>query len=596
MSQTIQNGINSLENLFAVNVFRIPQYQRAYSWEAEPHLEAFLEDLRQQVNTQKKSPDKQYFLGTLLLHEEDRGAGGRVVNIVDGQQRLTTSVVFIATALAVCKVEKISLGEEKPKVLHRHFVWDEDNERQKFHTIMEDEPFFQSTILRISPASCALDSPSSRRLQMAADYFVKHVESTEWALLLRTLKNARVMVYSVASAEDATQIFELQNDRGKSLTSLEALKSYLMHCVYLHSTNQADGTLAAIQVQFAKIFRAVEFLAELDRAPDEDQILANHCAAFLQWSEWEYNNPKRLIKSIIKKMEGKDVIPWIQVFIGSLVSSFESVKDLFKKRDKLLEFSELLVLGRMGSFWPLILKTWRNDNSNDKKNFRKTCRLLEVFAFRGYAIANLRSDTGLSTFYTLARDFKDDFAALFQEISDLCFKYNLEQRFADGLDNSYFYDAEGSDARYLLWRYENSLRDTNGNRGPLLSWRDFVEPRSYAAQFSVEHIAARENPISKIQVQWNEGDQEKPFHEVALNRLGNLVIDSISPNSAKGNKDFADKLDSLSNSIYLSQSELTRFLENRDTLDWNLKSIQARHKHLVEFSLKTWNPSTWHKS
>jgi hypothetical protein len=30
MNQTIQNGISSLENLFAVNAFRIPQYQRAY--------------------------------------------------------------------------------------------------------------------------------------------------------------------------------------------------------------------------------------------------------------------------------------------------------------------------------------------------------------------------------------------------------------------------------------------------------------------------------------------------------------------------------------------------------------------------------------
>ena len=39
------------------------------------------------------------------------------------------------------------------------------------------------------------------------------------------------MVYAVGSAEDATQIFELQNDRGKRLTSLEALKSFLMHCI-----------------------------------------------------------------------------------------------------------------------------------------------------------------------------------------------------------------------------------------------------------------------------------------------------------------------------------------------------------------------------
>ncbi len=596
MTQTIQNGISSLENLFAVNTFRIPQYQRAYSWEENPHLEAFLEDLRQQVNTQKKSPEKQYFLGTLLLHEEDRGAGGRVINIVDGQQRMTTSVVFIATALAAHKARKISLGDENPAKLHRHFIRDEDDELQKFHTIAEDEPFFQSGILGISAASCEQDSPSSRRLRAASGYFAKHVAPAEWGMLLRVLKNAKVMVYGVASAEEATQIFELQNDRGKSLTSLEALKSYLMHCVYLHSTKQADDRLASIQEQFAKIFRTVESLADLNRTPDEDQILANHCAAFLQWTEKEYNNPKQLVKSIIKNKDGSDVISWIEEFVSSLVLSFKTIEELFDKRDTLLELSELLVLGRMGSFWPLVLKAWRYDKSNGKRNFLKTCRLLEVFAFRGYAIASLRSDTGLSTFHTVARDFSGGFDDLFREISNLCVDYNLEQRFAAGLNNSYFYDAEGSDALYLLWRYENSLREGIGNQVPLLSWRDFVEPRSYAAKFSVEHVAARENPISETQVQWKDGDHVKPFHEIALNRLGNLVIDSISPNASKGKKDFSGKIGSLSNSIYLSQSELINFLENRESLDWNLKSIQARHEHLVEFALKTWNPVTWHKS
>lgn len=597
MKQNIQNGICNLEHLFALHVFRIPQYQRAYSWE-KSHLEAFLEDLRQQVSTQNKTPDnKQYFLGTLLLHEEELGTGGNVVNIVDGQQRMTTSVVFIATALKKHKAGNIaSLGDLKPAVLHRHFVRDEDTEMQKFHTIIEDEPFFQSGILGISSATCEEDSPSSRRLREASDYFAQHVKSSEWGMLLRVLTNAKVMVYGVTSAEDATQIFELQNDRGKKLTSLEALKSFLMHCIYLHSTRQADDRLAAIQAQFAKIYRTVELLADLDRTPEEDQILAYHCAAFLQWREKEYNDPKQLIKAIIKGSEGKDVIAWIEEFVSSLVLSFKTVGDIFSRRDSLLEIAELLVLGRMGSFWPLVMKAWRFDATTDKKDFLKTCRLIEVFAFRGYAIAGLRSDSGLSTFYTVARDFAGDFDELFKRISATCLEYDLEQRFEAGLNNSYFYNAEGSDALYLLWRYENSLREEIGNQAPLLSWRDFVEPRNYAAKFSVEHVAARENPISDTLVQWSKEDQERPFHEVALNRLGNLVIDSISSNAAKGKQDFSDKLGSLANSIYLSQSELTTFLTVKDILIWDIESIKTRHERLVGFALKTWNPSTWYKT
>jgi hypothetical protein len=209
----MQNTIYSLENIFAINVFRIPQYQRAYSWEVDPQLEAFLEDLRQQVSTQKKSPNKQYFLGTFLLHEEDIGGGRTVVNIVDGQQRMTTSVVFIATALALAAKGKISLANEKPALLKRSFVFDEAAECQKFHTIEEDDPFFQSAILGFSAATSGQDSPSSRRLNAAAEFFTKAVAREEWDSLVHALKTAKVMVYAVDSAEDATQIFELQNER-----------------------------------------------------------------------------------------------------------------------------------------------------------------------------------------------------------------------------------------------------------------------------------------------------------------------------------------------------------------------------------------------
>lgn len=594
MTQTIQNGISSLENLFAVNTFRIPQYQRAYSWEAEPHLEAFLEDLRQQVSTQRKSPEKHYFLGTLLLHEEETGGGRRIVNIVDGQQRMTTSVVFVATALALHVKQAISFAQEKPALLRRNFVQDEVTESQKFHTIQEDEPFFQSAILGTSAATCAQDSPSARRLQAAANFFTKEIAADEWEALIRALRTAKVMVYAVNSAEDATQIFELQNDRGKSLTNLEALKSFLMHCVYLHSPAQADDRLGALQTQFATIFRTVESLAAVKRTPDEDQLLANHCTAFLKWSEKEYSDPKQLVKATIKAMDGSGVIAWIESFVSSLVESYRTIKELFDSRDKYLEFSELLLLGRMGSYWPLLLKTWRYDRSPDKKDFLKTCRLLEVFTFRGYAMANLRSDTSLSTFHILARDFTGDFAALFRYLSEMSQWYDLENRFVSGLDNAYFYQSEGGDALYLLWRYENHLRGQPCRTQPLLSWRDLAEPISPAAKLSVEHIAAQANLASDAIVDWNGGEQ-RPFHELALNRLGNLVIDSISLNAAKGKKDFPDKLASFfANSICLSQGELTRFVTDKAAPAWDVDAIRTRHARLIAFARRTWNPATWH--
>ena len=52
-----------------------------------------------------------------------------------------------------------------------------------------------------------------------------------------------------------------------------------------------------------------------------------------------------------------NVIAWIEKFVAGLVSAFESVKDSLSNRDILPDFANLFVLGRLGPFWPLLLKT-----------------------------------------------------------------------------------------------------------------------------------------------------------------------------------------------------------------------------------------------
>jgi uncharacterized protein with ParB-like and HNH nuclease domain len=75
------------------------------------------------------------------LHEQRIGDGSVIVNVVDGQQRMTTAVIFMATALALEANGTVSLAPEKPALLRRHFVFDDAADIQKFLTINEDNPF-----------------------------------------------------------------------------------------------------------------------------------------------------------------------------------------------------------------------------------------------------------------------------------------------------------------------------------------------------------------------------------------------------------------------------------------------------------------------
>jgi len=592
----MENTIHSLEDLFKLCAFCIPQYQRAYTWEADRHISVFLADIRQQVAARRHNEDKTYFLGTLLLHDPKEGH----IHIVDGQQRLSTSVILVAAALQKSKSSDLFPNKRvSAKKLHRDFIYDDVEELQKFRTITEDDPFFRAHILGLTNAQVSEASPSSKRLKEAFDYFLNNIADHEWEDLIHTLITAQVMVYAVDNPADATLIFELQNDRGKKLTDLESLKSYLMHLVYLHAKNP-DDSLREIQTQFSKIYRNVEKLDSTMKAPDEDAVLAYHCAAYLKWTSEEWRRPKDLIKQTIKDLPGKDVTAWVLSFVAALHETYKAFVTLLSMLDDYTPLAELVVLDRMATFWPLVIKAYALDKAPAKSDFKLACRLMEVYAMRGFGMSNLRSDAGLPTLYRQARDFSGVFKSLHGFLHTISYQHDIPRRFENGLDSPALYDNNRRDAQYLLWRYENHLRSQPGKQVGHLPLRQYLFQADKAKKLSIEHIAAQNNPVSDTEVEWEEKDPKElsPFREVALHRLGNLVLDSISANSSKGKYDFTDKLESLSkNSTFLSQGELIDWAVKKEggVYEWTVESVRNRHAHMKRFALKTWNPDNYFK-
>ena len=92
----------SLDSLFKEKLFRIPDYQRGYAWQRE-QLKDFWEDLLNLSDT------RSHYTGVLTLKEiptdeiaetekeywlvEDHSY--HLYHIVDGQQRLTTFIIFL---------------------------------------------------------------------------------------------------------------------------------------------------------------------------------------------------------------------------------------------------------------------------------------------------------------------------------------------------------------------------------------------------------------------------------------------------------------------------------------------------------------------
>jgi uncharacterized protein with ParB-like and HNH nuclease domain len=102
----MESNLFSISKIFTERLFRIPDYQRGYAW-TEKQLKDFWNDLVQ------LDPDKNHYTGVLTLEdvpsekEREWSDDAWIIEhksfypyyIVDGQQRLTTSIILIKSIL-----------------------------------------------------------------------------------------------------------------------------------------------------------------------------------------------------------------------------------------------------------------------------------------------------------------------------------------------------------------------------------------------------------------------------------------------------------------------------------------------------------------
>ena len=577
----MENGQKRISELFdGRKIFNIPKYQRAYAWE-EKQLKDFVEDIENQ------KPDRSYFFGTILFQEQPRDKGFEMIDIVDGQQRITTLIIFMKLLLA----EQEKAGND---VTMLEDTYIQIYNRYKLSVLDIDNDFFTSYILQDNrPDVSQVHTPSQRRLLEAKDFLNQTIKARPDKIgeFIDTIESMKVLTYSVEDKAEATLIFETTNDRGKSLTSLEKTKSFLMHKTYIVSDNP-ETDLDTLQNRFSEIYRNYE---EIESRVDEDSILQYHFIAFEEWyRKSEYQHPVQMIKQKVNGLINENSVAEAATFIDrcslQLKESFETVKTLFTSREVYL--LDIFALSRQATFYPLLIKTYRSDNSEIKDNFERIAQLVEIICFR-LSIIGSRADKGREFLYWLAKSFKGDFQQLIRElqkfVTDNCGNWTFER----ALESPSFHsDVNLNDQRYLFWKYENYLREINGY-SEMMSYDEFTntKPRS---RFSIEHIIPQNPKESKVVVDDSilstTGFESPEFKENYLHSIGNLTIDPLSANASKSNQGFEDKNQKyFCRAPLIAQNELVDFL-NDETGQWDTTSISKRLETIRLFALERWNP------
>ena len=108
-------------------LFDIPDYQRAYSWNKD-NLKQLIDDIMDSIGLNKENNTvfeeyEPYFIGSIVLcSKEYKDDGSGLYDVIDGQQRLTSIIILIATIRDLTKNEAYknilsSLIYQKPNEL-----------------------------------------------------------------------------------------------------------------------------------------------------------------------------------------------------------------------------------------------------------------------------------------------------------------------------------------------------------------------------------------------------------------------------------------------------------------------------------------------
>lgn len=87
--------------------FVVPDYQREYVWEPDKHVSQFLDDIHNEFGNETDIKNqKRYFIGSIIIVKREDGT----FEVIDGQQRLTTIVIFLCAFRDY--IEKMDIPQE----------------------------------------------------------------------------------------------------------------------------------------------------------------------------------------------------------------------------------------------------------------------------------------------------------------------------------------------------------------------------------------------------------------------------------------------------------------------------------------------------
>jgi len=552
--------------------FRIPIYQRTYSW-TEKECRQLWDDIVRCGSSDKIAV---HFVGSIVYVESglSQVTHQAPLLVIDGQQRLTTLSLFLAAlAKAVLESEPFD-GFSRRKIKNYYLLNPEESGERHFKLLLSQTD--KETLTAIVGDGEQPQQPSIRVTENF-ESFEKWIAEGKVDLAILCKGLAKLVVVDIALTRDQDNpqlIFESMNSTGKELSQADLIRNFILM-----------GLEPELQTRLYNDFWRP---MELDFG---QEAYGTHFDAFMRHYLTVKTGEIPNINAVYDAFKGHARISRTNVaddksHIESLVREIRDYARHFcamalgseTETDLKLAFHDLREL-KVDVAYPFLLELYHDYKAGSlaKADLLATVRLIESYVFRR-AICAIPTNSMNKTFATFTKVLKKD--RYFESIQAHLLGLPSYRRFPT--DDEFYRDIQTRDLYNFRSRSYWLRRLENHNR----------KERVPVDEYTIEHILPQNENLSP---KWREalGADWQRVQQTWLHTLGNLTLTAY--NADYSDRPFAEKRDMPdSPEKGLKQSPLKLNQELGVLENWNEDAIKARAGRLARLAVSVWSAPELH--
>lgn len=576
----IQPEFKPLIVILSDKLFRIPEYQRHYSWQTKQRNELF-EDIKKLQAAREKYDERTHFMATIVcLKTKDKEKVGSntfyIYDIVDGQQRLTTLVILLkAISLKLRNDEQLDEAKELDKLLVK------DDGRLIILQNNHDNRLILRDYLKNGnePQADSIQTVADKNIFQAIKDCEKFINCHSNVVdLLALVKNYLYFIFQSLEDKGAVYtIFEVLNSRGLDVDWLDKCKSLLMGLLYEYASSPEDNDLFSqhlneLHSYWSDIYREIglqnipgheiiRFAATLKEESGAGRPLsAEDTLEFFKNDCTKVSSNDLVINKIIENTV------WLKNITSCLSKLYAD-----KRRNAVTDITQ----ARLLAVAIMLRKDLREEDRNS---------LLEQWertSFKIYGLFRKDSRTKVGEYVRAAKQIRKDANATVNDLLNTIARIGSDfpiDTAVEELKKHDLYSNWQKELQYFFFRYEEYLAKINGTQFDQIMWNEIWESN---LNNTIEHIL----PQDKSKPCWNHFTEDE--HRELVHSMGNLCLLAPRLNSEAGNKGFSDKKETYKKASLMLLNEIVSD-NGVERSVWDKDAINYRREQLIKFAMEQW--------